>query len=139
MVIAPAPDGSKFLLNIALGSAPPSEKSLLTGDPEAAAAAARAERLERLDTGGSSGIGGGPSLRPTGPSLRPAGPLAPPSPKRSGSGPSDVHGGGKTVAKLGTYQYTKPQLVEIGKRCVRGLSRSGCLLVCGDKVRAGSF
>ncbi len=79
----------------------------------------RAERLGRLDAGKQAG-GGAPSLRPAslrpgGPSLRPAAPLAPPSPKRSGSGPPDALGASSSVHKLGTYQYTKQQLIEHGK------------------------
>ena len=88
--------------------------------PEKAAAAARSERLGRLDAAKQAG-GGAPSLRPAslrpgGPSLRPAGPLAPPSPKRSGAGPPDALGASSSVPKLGTYQYTKQQLIEHGKR-----------------------
>lgn len=117
--LAPAPDGGKYLLNIQLAAT----GHLVSGAEGAAgaegtAAAARVERLERLDAGKQAGSGA-PSLRPKGPSLRPAGPLAPPSPKRTGSGAPAAHSSGKVVAKLGTYKYTKPQLIEIGKRCVR--------------------
>lgn len=88
--------------------------------PEQAAAAARAERLGRLDAS-KQAAGAAPSLRPAslrpgGPSLRPAGPLAPPSPKRSGTGAPDARGASSSVTKLGTYQYTKQQLIEHGKR-----------------------
>jgi hypothetical protein len=98
----------------------------------AAAAAARTERLGRLGDASKPASSGGPALRPTslrpgGPSLRPAGPLAPPSPKRAG--PPDARGPGSTAPKLGSYQYTKQELIELGKRCV---TATPILLVLGS-------
>ena len=71
--------------------------------PEKAAALAREQRVGRL--------------RPGGPSLRPAGPLAPPSPSRGRGGGHEA--GSSRGGKLGKYEYTKQQLIEHGKRCVR--------------------
>ena len=83
-----------------------------------AAEAARAERLGKLglQSGAAQGAKAMASLRPGGPSLRPAGPLAPPSPKRKGPGPPDALGARSSAAKIGSYQYTKEQLIEHGNR-----------------------
>lgn len=85
-----------------------------------AAEAARAQRLGKLGlpSGAVQGTGAKApaSLRPGGPSLRPAGPLAPPSPKRKGAGMPDGLGGRSSAAKIGSYRYTKEQLIEHGKR-----------------------